>query len=67
MEMGTECASQPEIRPNHSVKRDRPQATLVVSLRGFAATVTFHVKHLLSKNLTVRSGLRIQPVDATAC
>lgn len=30
--------------PNHSVERDRPQATLVGSLRGFAATAAPDVK-----------------------
>jgi len=31
-------------RPNNSVERDRPQAVLVGSLRGFAATAAPHVK-----------------------
>ena len=30
--------------PNNSVERDRPQAALVGSLRGFAATAAPHVK-----------------------
>jgi len=30
--------------PNPSVERDRPQAALVGSLRGFAATAAPHVK-----------------------
>ena len=34
----------PVIISNHSVERDRPQAALVGSLRGFAATAAPHVK-----------------------
>lgn len=36
--------SRMQKRPNHSVERDRPQAALVGSLRGFAATAAPHVK-----------------------
>ena len=35
-----------KVRPNNSVERDRPQAGLVGSLRGFAATAAPHVKRL---------------------
>lgn len=37
------------MRANHSVERDRPQAALAGSLRGFAATATPHVKRWASK------------------
>lgn len=32
------------MKSNHSVERDRPQAALVGSLRGFAAAAAPHVK-----------------------
>ena len=32
------------VRSNNSVERDRPQAALVGSLRGFAAPAAHHVK-----------------------
>ena len=35
-------------RPNNSVERDRLQAALVGSLRGFAATAAPHVKRWAS-------------------
>ncbi len=38
----------PEIRSNNSVERDRPQAALVGSLRGFAATAAPHVKRYVA-------------------
>ena len=37
--------------PNNSVERDRPQAALVGSLRGFAATAAPHVKRYIYKEV----------------
>ncbi len=38
------AARERKVRSNHSVERDRPQAALVGSLRGFGATAAPHVK-----------------------
>jgi hypothetical protein len=43
MSRPTSCSQR--VAPNTSVERDRPQAGLVGSLRGFAATAAPHVKH----------------------